>query len=70
MEVLSPFGHKHFFSEKHGYKICSRRKTWHKTNQSYIILFKDWGGVGREGGITKWEGEVLACRGKKRLSVK
>lgn len=30
-------------------KICSRMKSWHKTTHPYIILFKDWGGVGREG---------------------
>lgn len=24
-------------------------KTWHKATQHYIILFKDWGGVGEEG---------------------
>lgn len=40
-------------------------KTWHKTNQSDIILFKDWGGVGREGGITKWEGKFSHVGGKK-----
>lgn len=51
-------------------KICSRTTTWHKTNQSYIIVCKGWGGGGREGGITKWEGEVLVCRRKKRVSVK
>ena len=33
-------------------------KTWHKITQSYIILFKDWGGVGM-GGIKKQEGKAL-----------
>lgn len=70
MEVLSPFGHKLLSQRNMTIKMCSRMKTWHKTKQSYIILFKDRGGVGREGGITKWEGAVLARRRKKRLSVK
>lgn len=38
-------------------KICSA-KTWHKTVQPYIILFKDWGGVGR-GRIKRLEGKIL-----------
>lgn len=39
-------------------KMCSRMKTWHKTTQSYIILFKDWGEV-EKGRIKKWEGKAL-----------
>lgn len=65
MEVLSPFGHKLLPQRNMAIKICSRMKTWHKTKQSYIILFKDWGGVGREGGITEWEGRFLHVGGKK-----
>lgn len=48
-------------------KICSRMKTWHKAAQSYIILLKDWGGVGRQG-LKGGRGKFFACRKKKTVS--
>lgn len=63
--VINSFSHRNM-----AIKLCSRMKTQHERTQCYIILFKDWGGVRREGGVTKGEGKVLACSEEKRLSRK
>ena len=60
METWKHYCHlvTNFSQRNRAIKTCFRMKTWHKITQSYIILFKDWGGVGM-GGIKKQEGKAL-----------
>lgn len=63
MEVLSPFGHKLLFSEKHGYKNLFQDENLAQSSSILHHTFKRLG-WSREARIKRREGKVLCLSEK------